>query len=55
LAGAIFAAGAIFESAFGAGAILSDLAAGWVVWAIDGEAGSKPSASAVARIEANVE
>jgi hypothetical protein len=51
-------AGAIFDSvagAFGAGAILlSDLAAGWAVWAIDGDAVSKPKVSAVAAREASV-
>src|SRR5712671_7133131 len=51
------AAGAIFDSvagALGAGAILSDLAAGWAVWAIDGEAVSRPRVSAVAASEASV-
>ena len=54
-----FGAGAIFDSAagaFGAGAIilLSDLAAGCAVWAIDGVAVSVPRVSAVARSEASV-
>jgi hypothetical protein len=51
-------AGAIFDSvagAFGAGAILlSDLAAGWAVWAIDGDAVSRPKVRAVAASEASV-
>jgi len=52
-AGAIFeleAAGAIFP----AGALLSDFAAGWVDWAIDGVDASRPNASAAAVIEASV-
>src|SRR6202011_1312594 len=53
-----FGAGAIFDSlaGFGAGAIilLSDLAAGCAVWAIDGVAVRRPTVSAVARSEASV-
>src|SRR4051812_42321953 len=48
-AGAIFSAGAIFAP----GAILPP-AAGWVVWAIDGAAASRPMLSAAAAREANV-
>ena len=56
-AGSAFGAGAIFDSlaGFGAGAILlSDLAAGCAVWAIDGVAVIRPRVSAVARSEASV-